>query len=89
MEAKVGKHTESDYLKADPFGGDESDIKCRTVTIKRARKEHTCYGLEGKQDHAIKKGDHYRHERALVDRTFWGEYRLCLDCMDKFLAGDW
>lgn len=85
----MGKHTDSDYIRADPFHGDESDIKCRTVTIKKSRKQHTCYGLDGGQTHTIKAGDRYRHERASVDRTFWSEYRLCLDCMDRFLAGDW
>lgn len=28
-----------------------------------------------------------RHDRALVDSDYWGQYRVCLPCMDKFLSG--
>lgn len=76
------------YL-ADPFFGDESDLKCRTVTLKRARKDHLCYGISPSthNTHGIQKGEVYRHEKALVDRSFWGEYRICLGCMDQFIEG--
>ena len=78
---------EHDYTNTDPFFGEESDLTCRTVSIRKARKEHVCYGLAGKQDHAIKPGERYRHERARVDGRFWGEYRICLNCMNTFIAG--
>lgn len=80
--------TDDDYINYDPFDGDESDLQCRTVSIRKAKKEHTCYGLNGKQDHKISAGERYRYERALVDGDFWGEFKMCLNCMDKYIAGD-
>lgn len=73
------------YLQYDPFSGDESVLTCRTLKIVKARKEHTCFSLDGKQDHTINVGDYYRYEKALVDGDFFGTYRLCLKCIDKFL----
>lgn len=78
--------TDDDYICADPFFGDEADLRCRSVAIRKARKQHQCFTLDGKQDHAIEPGERYRYERALVDGSFWGEYRICLKCMDAFLA---
>lgn len=80
------KYTDSDYIATDPFFGDESDIKCRTVKIKTARKQHKCFGLTGQQDHMINPGDRYRYEKALVDGSFFGEYKICLKCMDEFIS---
>lgn len=80
-------HTDAEYLTYDPFQGDESEITCRNTTIRTARKEHICYGLTGKRDHTIKPGERYRYEKARVDGSFWGEYRICLNCMDKYIAG--
>lgn len=77
-------HTDLEYIDADPFFGDESELACRTVAIRRANKEHICYSLDGQRDHVIKKGERYRYERAFVDRSFWGEYRLCLSCLDDW-----
>lgn len=82
-------NTTSDYINADPFSGDEAELTCRTVAIRTARKEHSCYGLSGRCDHTIKPGQQYRHERARIDGSFWGEYRICLSCMDKFIAGEY
>lgn len=77
-----------DYTKWDPFTGDESEIKCRTVKVRTARKARVCWGLSGKANHLIKPGDRYRFEKALVD-GHWGEYYMCLPCMDRFIAGDY
>lgn len=77
----------AEYVQADPFPGDESDRTCRTVTLRKAMKNYLCYGLTGKQDHGIQAGDYYRYERARVDGSFWGEYRMCLGCMDTFIEG--
>lgn len=82
------KNSEQDYIDYDPFPSDESDITCRTVSVKKARKEHVCWGLDGGMDHKILPGDKYRHERALIDGDFWGEFKMCLPCMDKFITGD-
>lgn len=79
------KYTEEDYLSLDPFQGDEAELSCRTVKMKKARKKHKCYSLTGNQDHFIEKGETYRYEKALVDRSFFGEYRMCLKCLDKWL----
>jgi len=79
-------HTKQEYIDCDMFFGDEAELTCRTVTLRKARKEHLCYGIYGKMDHSIQPGDLYRYERALVDGSFWGEYRVCLRCLDTFMA---
>lgn len=81
------KHTESEYINTDPFFGEEADLTCRTVVIRKARKNYLCFGITGKKDHGIQVGDYYRHERARVDGSLWGEYRICLHCMDAFIEG--
>jgi len=79
--------TDAEYINTDPFFGDEGDLTCRTVAIRTARKPHLCMTLSGKQDHSIQPGERYRYERALVDGDYWGEYKLCLRCMDDFISG--
>lgn len=86
-EMSMPQHTDDTYIKADPFFGDEGEISCRKVAIRTAKKSHLCFTVSGKQDHHIQPGERYRHERALVDGNYWGEYRLCLSCMDKFISG--
>ena len=83
------RHPEAAYTNADPFEGDEANLTCRTVTLRKARKNYLCYGLSGKQDHGIQAGNFYRYERARVDGSFWGEYRICLGCMDDFIRGQY
>lgn len=82
----MSTHTDTEYINADPFFGDEAELTCRTVVIRTARKQHPCFGLDGKQDHNIEPGQQYRFETARVDGSFWGKYRICLGCMDKFLS---
>jgi hypothetical protein len=79
------KHSDETYIGTDPFFGDEAELTCRTTTIRTARRAHVCYGLGGERDHSIQPGQRYRYERARVDGSFWGEYKICLDCMDKFI----
>lgn len=75
------------YVREDPFDGErDTYIRCRTVTLRRARYNHLCFGLGGQQDHGIQAGDLYRHERANVDGK-WGEYKMCLACMDAYIDG--
>lgn len=77
---------DSDYLEHDPFCGDDGDLTCRNVAIRTARKEYACFGGAGDGDgHTIKPGDRYRYETALVDGDFWGTYRICLPCIDKWI----
>lgn len=80
---------ERDYLAYDPFGdGDRDvDIRMRTVRLVRARNEYPCFA--GQADglaHTIKPGDVYRSETALIDGDYWGKYRVCVACMDKWLT---
>lgn len=82
-------NTDEDYINTDPFFGDEGELTCRTVKIRTAKKSHLCMTLSGKQDHHIQPGERYRYERALVDGSFWGEYKLCLRCMDSFINDDY
>lgn len=84
----MAKHTDAEYANCDPFEFEEDmGITCQTVTIRMARKRHVCYGLTGKQDHHIELGQPHRHEKARTE-VGWGEYRLCFDCLDRFMAGD-
>lgn len=78
-------YTDEEYIGSDPFFGDEAELTCRTVTIRTARRRHECFGLDGKHDHSIAPGQRYRYERARVDGSFWGDYKICLRCMDKFI----
>jgi hypothetical protein len=79
------KHPDATYVSVDPFFGDESELTCRNVTMRVARKTHRCFSLEGRQDHEINRGDRYRFESALVDGDFWGNYKICLPCMDRLI----
>lgn len=75
------------YLKYDPFDGDRDvDVRMRTVSIVRARKEHDCWvGMcPTKKQHKINVGERCRHERALVDGE-WCGYYVCLPCIDSWL----
>lgn len=80
-------NTVDEYICTDPFMGDESELTCRTVEIRRARKPYLCFSHDGRQDHNIEPGQLYRYEQALVDGDFWGQYRICLHCMDKVIRG--
>lgn len=81
------KYTEKDYINFDPFAGDDGEVTLSKVKIVKARKEHNCfYGLGSfGNGHKIQKGDTYRYQKALIDGDFFGEYRLCLTCMNKYL----
>lgn len=84
QSAMTQEITDEDRIEYDPFSGDES-VKCRKVTLKVARKQHACFlgGGYGGDKHTIEPGDRYRHEKALVDGDFWGEWKCCLNCIDK------
>ena len=80
---------ERDYIAYDPFGGSDRDvdIQMSTVRLVRARKEYPCFaGQADGPAHTIKPGDVYRSETALVDGDYWGKYRVCVACMDKWLT---
>jgi len=81
------KHSEQEYIDADMFFGEEGELTCRVVKLRKAKKEHQCFGLYGDLGHSIQPGELYRYERALVDGSFWGEYRMCLRCLDQFIDG--
>ncbi|ACC71076.1 hypothetical protein PPMP20_04365 [Paraburkholderia phymatum] len=82
------KHQESDYIHFDPWEGDESDIRCRTVKLVKVRKQHACFmgahPNHGDQ-HIIERGAVARVETALIDGDFWGRSYVCIPCMDKWL----
>lgn len=82
------KFSERDYIQFDPCDGDVGKVSCRTVRLVRARKEHVCFLGAGPyaDGHLIQPGDVYRSERALVDGDYWGNYAVCVPCMDKWLA---
>ena len=80
--------TDNDRLEYDIMAGDDAELRCRTAKMRTAAKEHSCFGGLGNDGdgHTIKKGERYRYERALVDGDFWGEYRVCIACLDKWIA---
>lgn len=81
--------SDDDYITFDPFFGGESELTCRSVKIRKARTNHECYGsIIGVHDkgHFIGAGEKYRYEKALVDGSFWGQYKICLKCMDRFIS---
>lgn len=88
MSAQQLRHPEQTYLDYDPFEGEEATLACRSVKLVRAHKAHPCFGGAGQHGdgHAIQPGEIYRHEKALVDGSFWGQYRMCIACMDAWLA---
>ena len=88
QRAEAGGITDEDRLDYDFLAGDEAELQCRTVKMRTAAKEHPCFGGLGDSGdgHTIKKGQRYRHDRALVDGDFWGDYRTCICCLDKWIA---
>lgn len=84
------KFPDADYIRFDPCDGDRDvDIRCRTVKLVKARKEHACFlgsNPSFGDQHRIKRGEVYRDESALVDHSYWGRYKVCVPCMDKWLT---
>ena len=82
------KYTEDDYLNEDWFQGDEAEISCRTRKMVTVRKEHDCWLslAYGKTPHKIEIGSRAYFEKAFVDRSFWGKFYMCTDCMDELLT---
>ena len=85
---KQAIHTDEQRLEYDLFFGEEGETSFRTAKIRTAKKEHSCFGGAGayQDGHTIKPGERYRHEKALIDGDFWGQYRICLACLDKWIA---
>jgi hypothetical protein len=82
------KFNEADYIAFDPCEGEDAVVSCRTVRLVRARKERPCFFGSGQRGdgHLIRRGEVYRSERALVDGDYWGNYAVCVPCMDKWLT---
>jgi hypothetical protein len=79
-------HSDQEYIEFDLFAGDEGELTLNKVSIRTARKEHACINFLECAPHVITPGQRYRYERALVDGDFWGEWKMCLDCMDKWIG---
>ncbi|POS05300.1 hypothetical protein C3Y08_25085 [Burkholderia gladioli] len=78
--------TDDDYLRFDPFEGDEAAIACRRVRLVNVRKDRPCFiGLLNHAEHSIKAGERARAESALIDSSFWSRTYVCLPCMDKWI----
>ena len=78
-------YTKNQY-KIDPFPF-EDGIKLKHVSIPKAKKDYTCFGLTGKQDHKIFANCFYRYETALIDKK-WKNYQMCLQCIEKHIEGN-
>lgn len=80
------KNSFEKYIDVDLLCGDDAELTCRSVNIRKARKEHLCFMSQGYDEtHNIKYGEYYREERALVDGDFFNIYRVCFHCIDKEL----
>ena len=79
-------YAEQVYSGFDPFFGEEADITCRTVKLVKVRKHHACFFGENGDGHQIPPGALARHEKALVDGDYWGNYYLCIPCLDREIA---
>jgi hypothetical protein len=79
------KYKKQDYINFNPFDGDRDvDIRCRTVSIVKTRKEHVCHiSLIDGKTHNIKIGEMARVEKAICD-GHWGSYYCCIPCMDDW-----
>ena len=77
--------SDDDYIRYDPFECDRDvDIRCKSVKLVKARKDHVCYGGYDNIPHNVKKGEKARNERAIVDGE-WRGYYMCIKCMDDWL----
>jgi hypothetical protein len=75
------------YLKNNPYRGDSDvEIKCQTVKIVTARKDHFCAmsRIMNGGTHDVKTGQKAFFEKAIVDGEWRSSY-TCIDCMDHFL----
>lgn len=77
--------SDQEYIDFDPFVGEDGTLTLRNVRIRTAKKEHNCLSLSATTSHVITPGQRYRHERALVDSDFFGEWKMCLECVEKEL----
>lgn len=79
--------TDQEYIRFDPFFGEEGEISLRSVKLRTARKPHQCFLSLGRDrsPHSIQPGQRYREERALVDGDYFGRYCMCLTCIDREL----
>lgn len=79
------KHPDHLYLQ-DPFSADDSEVACKRVKLVKGRKQYSCFTLgDGTPPHIIEAGELHRYESALIDSDYWGQYRVCLNCMNKFI----
>lgn len=87
-DEKVRRYTDEEYLLYDPLGGyEEPEVSNHTTKLVTTRVDHTCQGTDNESHgHLIPRGSRARFEKALVDGR-WCSYYLCLDCMDRWLAG--
>ncbi|QBC44425.1 hypothetical protein [Iodobacter fluviatilis] len=77
--------SDQEYIEFCIWQGEEGELSLQTVKIRTARKEHHCMSFSETNSHTITLGQRYRHERARVDGDFWGEWKICLSCMDKWI----
>lgn len=88
MSKALTEMTDQQYIEEidSIFGGDESEVVCRTIKVISVRKEHDCmcpacnYPSAGYIPHKITVGERAVVERAIVDGT-WGASYICLPCL--------
>lgn len=77
--------TDEQYIAANDSlyeGPDESEVRCRTITIVKVRKPQKCMCPAGK-GHPIAVGERAVADRANVDGE-WGTCYTCLPCLESW-----
>jgi hypothetical protein len=79
--------SEQVYVLYDPFEGDKDPgiVELSTVHMVTTRKPQKCMDPMSGKLHDIPVGTRARYQQALIDKSFWGRYYVCVACMDKWL----
>ena len=84
---QINEISDDDILSYNFFENDEADIRCKKKKIVTVRKDRVCFlslnSFSKDSEHVIKVGERALYESALVDRSFWGSYYMCLPGVRK------
>jgi hypothetical protein len=82
-----GKYASEEYLKFDPFGGDDDATvrHHRTKLVRTRRRQFCCFCRPKGRRHPI--GTVMLRESAVVDGR-WASNYVCLPCMDEHCLDD-
>jgi hypothetical protein len=83
-------HTDEQYLAYDIGAGDDfpAAVECHKTALVVTSKEHECFGVGGREQHAIPAGTRVYRETGKCEGHF-GTVYMCLPCVDICLEPDW